>query len=425
MAIKKKSKLAILGGEKMVSDDCIKPWPKITDLDRKYVLNALEGPSYTYGPNCTQFEKDFAKWNGNKHSILTNSGTAALHMSIAACGCGSGDQVIVPAYSWTSSVTCLLHHNTLPVFVDIDYDTMNIDPSKIEAAITPKTKAIMAVHLHGLAADMEAIRKIAKKHKLKIIEDACQSHGASIKNKNVGLWGDCTGFSLNHNKSLTSGEGGVFVTNDEKILEKAKMLWSFGETRKPNESRDYHAYALGWMYRSCELVAAFGRAQLTKLDRNLKIQKENAETFIEGVKDIPGLIIPFVPKGYNHTYYNVTLRIDAKKLGFEGRDVAIRNAILKALRAEGTQCGIWQRYILPAMTVFQAKNAYGHGCPWNCPNSLPVDYNPENYPVAQKHCDTHFGMTMPFRAPNTKKTAKLIASAFHKVFDNIKDLQVD
>ncbi len=424
MAITKKSKLAIFGGEKTIPDGFIKPWPPIGDIDRKYILKALEGPNYTYGPNCTSFEKEFAEWNGNRYAILTNSGTAALHMAVAACGCGTGDEVIVPAYSWSSSTTCILHHNAIPVFVDIDYKTMNIDTDKIEAAITPKTKAILVVHLHGLAVNMEKVCKIARKYKLKVIEDACQSHGAEFKNKKVGLWGDCAAFSLNHNKCLTSGEGGFFVTNNEEMLNTAKMLWSFGETRKPNESRDYHAYALGWMYRSSELVAAFGRAQLTKLDRYLKIQEENALELIDGVKDISGLITPFVPKGHKHIWYNLTMQIDARKLGYEGKDVAIRDAILKALQAEGTQCGIWQRYILPAMTVFQAKNAYGKGCPWSCPNARKVVYNPQAYPEAQKHCDTHFGMTMPLRAPNTRRTAKLLARAFIKVFDNLSALKI-
>ncbi|HNS32451.1 MAG TPA: DegT/DnrJ/EryC1/StrS family aminotransferase [bacterium] len=424
MQIRKRSKLALLGGERTIPKGYVKPWPPIGEIDKKYVLKALEGPSHTYGPNCTALEKDFARWNGNRFAILTNSGTAALHMAVAACGCGTGDEVIVPAYSWSSSVTCILHHNAIPVFVDIDYKTMNIDTDKIEAAITPKTKAILVVHLHGLAVNMEKVCRIARKHNLKVIEDACQSHGAEFKGKKVGLWGDCGGFSLNHNKCLTSGEGGIFVTDDEEMLNTAKMLWSFGEDRKPNESRDYHAYALGWMYRSSELVAGFGRAQLTKLDSYLKIQEENAHVLLEGIKDIKGLIPPYVPKGHKHIWYNLTMHIDAKKLGYEGKDVLLRDAILKALDAEGTQCNIWQRYILPAMTVFQAKNAYGKGCPWTCPNTRKITYNPKDYPVAQKHCDTHFGMTMPLRAPNNTRVAKLLAEAFVKVFDNLKELGV-
>ena len=260
-----KNILALNGGEKAIPDGAIKPWPPIDEIDRKLVMASLEGTVHTFGPNCSAFTEEFAAWNGNKYAITTNSGTAALHMCVYACGCGSGDEVIVPAYSWSSSATCVLHHNSIPVFVDIDYDTMNIDTKKIEAAITRKTKAIIVMHLHGLSVDMAEIQRIAKKHNLKVIEDCRQAHGAKFQGKKVGLWGDCAAFSFNQNKCLCSGEGGMFVTDNEEMKNAAAMLWSFGETRTPVENRDYHAYALGWMYRSNDLSMAFGRAQLRKL----------------------------------------------------------------------------------------------------------------------------------------------------------------
>src|SRR3954464_7362323 len=252
------SSLAINGGNKTIPDGFIKGWPEITDVDRKYVLDSLNQWNHAFGPNCVAFEKEFAAWNGNHFAITTNSGTAALHMGLAACGCGAGDEVLVTAYSWSSSATCILHANAIPVFVDIDFDTMNMDVSKIEAAITPRTKAIVAVHLHGLSLDMDAIMRIARSHNLKVIEDACQSHGALFNGKKVGAFGDCAAFSFNQNKSLCSGEGGMFVTDSAEILEKARMIWSFGETRTPSQDRDFHAYALGWMYRNKDLKETFG-----------------------------------------------------------------------------------------------------------------------------------------------------------------------
>src|SRR5690242_12066915 len=290
--------LAIHGGKKAVPDGLIKGWPPITDLDREYVLASLNQWNHAFGPNCVAFEKEFAAWNGNKHAITTNSGTAALHMGVAACGCGAGDELIVTAYSWSSSATCILHANAIPVFVDIDFDTMNMDVSKIEAAITPRTKAIVVVHLHGLAMDMDAVMAIARKHKLRVIEDACQAHGATFRGRKVGTFGDCGAFSFNQNKCLCSGEGGMFVTNDEQILEKARMIWSFGETRTPAESRDYHAYALGWMYRNNDLTAAFGRAQLTRLTDYIATQRENAASLIESLRGTKGLILPTEPVGH-------------------------------------------------------------------------------------------------------------------------------
>jgi dTDP-4-amino-4,6-dideoxygalactose transaminase len=414
------SKLAILGGPKAVPDGCIKSWPPITDVDRKYVMASLEQANHAYGPNCAAFEKEFAEWNGNAFAITTNSGTAALHMGVAGCGCGAGDEVIVTAYSWSSSATCILHANAIPVFVDIDFDTMNMDLAKIEAAITPRTKAIVAVHLHGLAIDMARLMRIARKHNLKVIEDACQAHGAVFNGKKVGTFGDCAAFSFNQNKCLCSGEGGMFVTNDEEILSKARMTWSFGETRSPTESRDYHAYALGWMYRNNDLTAAFGRSQLTRLTEYIATQRANASVLLRELKDVKGLILPTTPPGHEHNYYNFTCRIDSQLLGWHDHPAKLREKIMKALQAEGTQVGVWQQFILPAMTVFQARNAFGQGSPW-CLGG-PVDYTPANYAIAQKHTDTHFGMTTPLRAPNGNEQAKRVAEAIRKVFENIADI---
>lgn len=411
--------LAILGGNPVIPAGSIQNWPPIDDIDRQMVLASLEGDNHAFGPNCQAFQEEFADWNGNRHAVFTNSGTAALHMCVAACGVGAGDHVLVPAYSWSSSATCIIHHNAIPIFVDIDFDTMNIDTRKIEAAITPRTKAIIVVHLHGLAVDMHEVLAIAHRHGLKVIEDACQSHGALFEGRKVGTFGDCAAFSFNQNKSLCAGEGGMFVTDDDELAARAKQVWNFGETRTPLEDRDYHAYALGWMYRGSDLVAAFGRAQLTKLDSYLRAQRENAAVLRKELKDIPGLILPIEPDGCVHTWYNYTIRIDMDAIGWHGHPVHMRDAVMKALQAEGVPVGVWQRFILPAMTVFRAKNAYGGGCPWRCADAEHISYAPENYPVAQKHADTHMGMTVPLRAPNGPDVARAVAQAFRKVFSNI------
>jgi dTDP-4-amino-4,6-dideoxygalactose transaminase len=417
--------LAIQGGEPAVPEGLIKPWPPIDDIDREYVLASLEGENHAFGPNCQAFEEEFAEWNGNRFAITTNSGTAALHMGVAACGCGAGDEVIVPAYSWSSSATCVLQHNALPVFVDIDFDTMNIDVDKIEDAITPKTKAIIVVHLHGLAVDMDPVLEIARSHGLKVIEDACQGHGARYKGQKVGTLGDCAAFSFNQNKNLPSGEGGMFVTDDEELAASARTLWSFGETRTPYEDRDYHVYAMGWMYRNNDLTAAFGRAQLTKLDGYLAQQADNAGRLTEALQGVPGLILPQVSEGFDHNWYNYVLRFDVDALNemYRGTsDLAapeLRKKIVDALNAEGVPNGFWQRFILPAMTVFQAKNAYGKGCPWLCDHSDPVDYSVDQYPVAQLHCDTHTCISMALRAPNGLEAVDRMAVGIRKVMENL------
>lgn len=418
------SQLAILGGTPTIPPDTLKSWPPITEVDEQYVLASLRGGSHAFGPNCVAFEKEFAAWNGNRYAITTNSGTAALHMCVAACGCSEGDEVIVTAYSWSSSATCILHHNCIPVFVDIDFDTINIAVDKIEAAITAKTKAILVVHLHGLAVDMEQVMAIADKHGLKVIEDACQSHGAQFKGKKVGTLGHCAAFSFNQNKNLCSGEGGMFVTDDEELLNKARMIWSFGETRTPVETRDYHAYALGWMYRNNDLTAAFGRAQLTRLDMYLEWQAVNGQILTEQLRGAPHLILPTVPEGHTPTWYNYVLRFDLAALGHAADAPPFRDKIVKALQAEGLPTIVWQRFILPRMTVFQAKNAYGHGAPWSSPHAQPVDYAPEQYPMAQAHSDSHACLVYPLRYPNGPESMELIAEAIHKVMANVQQLEM-
>ena len=418
-----RERLAVRGGEKTVPDGTIKPWPPIDDIDREMMTASLDAHQHAVGPNCKAFEEEFAAWNGNKFARTTNSGTSALHMAVAACDCGPGDEVIVPAYSWSSSVTCVLHHNAIPVFVDIDFDTMNIDVNKIEAAITPRTKAIIAVHLHGLSLQMDAVMDIAERHGLKVIEDACQGHGATYKGRKTGTWGHCAAFSCNHNKLLCSGTGGVFVTDDEDLYNKAQALGSFGETRPPVDEPGYHAYAMGWMYFNNDLSAAFARAQLTKLDGYLERIKENAAAFAECLQDVPRLILPIEPEACEHNWYNYTLRFDMKALGHIEDSRAFRDKIVEALVAEGAPFGVWQQFILPAMTVFQAKNAYGKGCPWDCPHAAPVDYSPGRFPVAQRHCESHACLVMALRPPNGPEAAGLMAQGVRKVMENIDQLE--
>ncbi len=420
------SKLAIYGGKQTVPVGTIKPWPFIDQTDKDMIMASLEGqnalvPNY----NCNKFQEEFAAWNGNKYCITTNSGTAALHMGIAACGVGAGDHVLTPAYSFSASATCILQHCAVPVFVDINFDTMNMDEDKIEAAITPRTKAIVAVHLHGLAMNMDKVMAIAKKHNLAVIEDACQSYGALFKGKKVGTFGDCAAFSLNRNKTLNSGEGGLFVSDDAEKTGKAWQLRSFGEIATPGQDRDYHAHMIGWMYRNNDLTAAFGRAQLRKLDYYLKTQAENSLAFQDGIKHLSGkgLILPTVPEGHVHAWYEYVTRLDMRKIGWTGDPAVFRQAIIQALRAEGAWAGVWQRMILPAMKVFQNKNAFGLGVPWSVDNAgKDVEYIPENYPIALRHAQTHLTIGLPLRAPNNTASARSLAEAYCKVFDNLKEI---
>lgn len=217
----------------------------------------------------------------------------------------------------------------------------------------------------------------------------------------------------------------MFVTDQEEIYKAARQVWSFGETRSPAESRDYHAYALGWMYRNNDLTAAFARAQLAKLDRYIEVQRQNAAVLLETLHGTPGLILPTEPEGHFHNWYNFTCRLDFSPIGWAGDRSRFRDAVMVAIQAEGVPAGTWQRFILPAMTVFQAKNAYGKGCPWHCQGAAEVDYSPERFPVAQRHTDTHFGMTVPLRAPQGPEAARYTGEAIRKVFERIREIDPD
>lgn len=414
------NELAIYGGTKALQDGEVKNWPPVDENDERMVLDALYAENQARGKHNLAFEEEFARWNGNKFAVFTNSGTAALHMSVVGCGIGAGDHVLVTAYSWSSSATCILHHDAIPIFVDIDFETFLIDPKKIEAAITPRTKAIIVVQLHGLCADMDAIMDIAERHHLYVIEDACQAHGALYKGRKAGTIGHCAAFSLNQNKCLCSGEGGVFVTDDEEIYRKACKLWSFGETARPEENRDYHAYALGWMYRNNELTAAFARAQLAKYDTHFEILRNNGTYLQKNLNGIRGLLQPYEPAECVHNWYNYNLRIDFAALGVTGDRVRFRDAVCKAIAAEGVNACVWQRFILPEMTVFRAKNAYGGGYPWSIPGADEgVEYEPEKFPNALKYSKCHISIVKTLRAPNGLDIAKKTAEAVRKVFANI------
>lgn len=417
-------KLALLGGKPFFKKNVPSVnWPYINKEDERLVLNSLNGSDHSYGKNCRMFEKEFAEWNGNKFAINTNSGTAALHMCLAATGCGCGDEILVPAYSWSSTATVVLHQNCIPVFVDIDWNTCNIDPKLLTDAITKSTRAIIVAHLHGTPAHMEEIVKFAKKHNLFVIEDACQSHGASIKGIKVGNWGDCAAFSFNQNKTISAGDAGMFVTNEKSIYDEARLFWSFGENNLPHHDRDYHSYALGWMYRSNDLTAAYGRGQLKKADKHIRWQHTNAYLLTQMLKDCPSILLPHESKDSLNTYSSYVIRIDTNEVPDIERGQR-RDLVVNALECEGLQghVAVWQRYILPQMTVFKSKNAYGNGCPWRCSFAKLKEVKSMPFPVSQKHCSSSFCLNTILRSDPDISFIRELADCIYKVANNLGEL---
>ena len=331
--------LAVNGGTPAIAPPLrFHPWPPpLDERGEQLILDAVRQNNHSCGgPHVGMLEEEFAKWNGNRHCIATCYGGAALHMCVAGCDVGAGDEVITTALSWTTSATCILHHMAVPVFVDVDWESMNLDPAMVEAAITDRTRAILVVHYWGVACDMDAIMSIAARHGLKVIEDACQAHGALHKGCKVGTIGDCGAFSFNQNKNLCAGEGGVFVTDDEAILEKAKAVMSFGDMRPADAGRDYHQYGLGYKYGNGNLPSAFALAGLRRLDETNAWGIENWRRLDAALEGTPHLVRSYSTDDRPTNGYAYVLRVEPAYAKARGVALSpLTDAIAAALKAEG------------------------------------------------------------------------------------------
>ena len=416
-------KLAIAGGRPIVDTKTIKSWPVITQADRDAVLKVLDSGIVGGGtaPEAVALEKEWAQYCGSKYCLTTNSGTAALHMALAAVGIGPGDEVITSAFTFLASASCALHQNAVPRFVDIDPRTYTMDPAKLEAAINERTKAIIPVHIQGIPADMDEILAIAKKHNIPVIEDACQAHGATYKGKKVGTMGLMGAFSLNCLKNLCGGEGGLLITDDEFCIKKASLVRMFGdEIDDERQVRVYNASILGWMYRNQELPAAFARAQLKRLDDFNATRAKNSEYLSKAFAEIPGIIPPYVPEDRTHVYWFYIIRLDPKAAGLDVEPRRFREAVEKAVFKEGIPIGQWQTMPVPAQDLFQTKYGYAKtGFPWNYNEDLSkITYNPDDYPESQKLCEDYTVVHGTHPPNDTDLMAKYV-EAFRKVFSNL------
>lgn len=306
--------------------------PIVDEEEVKAVREVLLSGNYTSGPKVEEFEKKFAEYIGTKYAVAVNSGTAALHLGLAALGIKPGDEVIVPAMTFFATVSAVVHQGGTPVFCDIDHNYC-MDPEDLKKRVTERTKAIIPVHLYGYAANMPEILKIAKAHNLKVIEDCAQGIGTEIDGKKVGQFGDCGAFSFFATKNMTTGEGGIITTDNEDIAKMAKILRSHGMT-----SRDDHDY-IGYNYRMSEINAAIGLVQLKKLPELNKIRFDNSKYLLEHLKDIDWVIIEEEPKTVVHSYFWCPIRIDEKKVGMKTQEIG------RLLFEKGIETR--QRYIEP------------------------------------------------------------------------------
>lgn len=294
--------------------------PVIEDEEINAVIDVMKSGMIAQGPKVIEFEEDFAKFVGAKYGIATNSGTSALHVALLAAGIGEGDEVITSPFTFAATGNSILYTGARPVFVDIDPETFTIDPSKIEEAITDKTKAIMPVQLYGQSADMDAIMKIAKENDLIVIEDAAQAHGAEYKGEKVGNLGDMACFSFYPTKNMTTSEGGMITTNNEEFAENAKVYRAHGSATK------YHHDVLGYNFRMTDIGAAIGIEQLKKLESFNNKRIENAKYLNDALADCDLIETPVVKDGYKHVYHQYTIKVKDGKRD-ELSDYLIENGI--------------------------------------------------------------------------------------------------
>lgn len=283
--------------------------PSLGAEEKRAVLSVLESGHLAQGERVAEFEQAFANYIGVKHVVAVSSGTAALHTALLAHGVGLGDEVITTAFTFIASANAILFTGARPVFADIDASTYNLDPAKVAAKITPKTQAILPVHLYGQPCDMRPLTQIAQAYHLPIIEDACQAHGATYDGRRVGSFG--TGcFSFYPTKNMTTAEGGAITTGDDEIAERARLIRSHGSRER------YRHQILGYNYRMTDLQAAIGLAQLLKLETWNSIRIENARFLSERLH---GVVTPVTAPDRRHVFHQYTIRVHGDRDGLRAR----------------------------------------------------------------------------------------------------------
>ena len=324
--------LAIDGGTPVRS----RPWPRwpiFDETEEQAILEVVRSGKWwsVEGTKVREFEEAFARFQDAQFAVCVTNGTAALEVALRAAHIGCGDEVIVPPYTFIATATAVLSVGATPVFVDVEEESLNIDPTKIEEAITPRTRAIIPVHIAGCPADMDGVLEIARKHNLLVIEDAAQAHAAEWKGTKVGAIGDMGCFSFQASKNLNAGEGGAVLTNNPHW---ADQVWSVHNVGRVRGGRWYEHHVLGSNFRMTEFQAAILLAQLKRLPEQTERRTQNAHRLTEMLSQIPGIRPPRPdPRVTRHAYHLYIFRYDKNHFG--GRP---REDFLKALNAEGIPC---------------------------------------------------------------------------------------
>lgn len=395
--------LAQHGGPKTVTSTF--SWPLYDDTEVEAVAAVVRSGAWG-NPDCAglvaQFEQEFAAYCGSKYAVSCVNGSVSLRLALIACGVKPGDEVIVPPYTFIATASTVVEANCVPVFVDIDPDTYNLDPRAIEAAITERTRAIIPVHFGGQACDMDAILDIARRHNLRVIEDAAHAHGAEYKGKKLGTWGNVGSFSFQSSKNLTAGEGGIVVTDDDELYALMNSLRNVGRIEG---GQWYDHYNPGCNYRITQMQAVLLSAQLQRLEEQTLRRDENGRYLNELLTPIDG-ITPLT-RGHGetlHCYHLYIFKYD--KSHFNGLP---KNEFVERLAAEGVPCFRGYPHPLYRQPLFQQKNFMCYALPES------VDYSQVLCPVAERACAEEAVWILQHAMLGTRQDMEAFAEAIRKV----------
>ena len=324
--------------------------PDIAEAEVAAVTAVLRTPRLSLGPQLEEFEQSITRYIGTSHAVAVNSGTSALHLCIRALGISEGDEVIVPSFAFIAVANVLRYERAVPVFVDIDPQTLNLDPARIEEAITPRTRAIIVVHTFGCPAALDEILEIARRHQLFVIEDACEALGAQFDGRKVGSFGHAAVFGFYPNKQITTGEGGMLVTNDSNVAALASKLRNQG---RGDSGERFEHEELGYNYRISELNCALGVTQLQRLERILETRESIAREYQLRLENEPGLLLPAIALPRRRiSWFVYVVRLQ------ERFAASHCDQIIQEMASQGIACG---RYFAP-IHLQPAYRSQPHRC---------------------------------------------------------------
>ncbi|MDP6777674.1 MAG: DegT/DnrJ/EryC1/StrS family aminotransferase [Candidatus Latescibacteria bacterium] len=401
--------LAIGGGEPVRTA----PWPQYpvfgdAEVEAAARVVRTSNLSSLFGEEANTFEREYAACFDSPHAIACSNGTTALHIAIACAGVGVGDEVIVTPYTFYVSATSVLMHNAIPVFADVEPETLGLDADAVADRMTARTKAIILVHTNGFpCAHTDRLMDLAESRGIALIEDCSHAHGAEFRGRKVGTIGHYGTFSFQHKKNLTLGEGGMITTRDEDLAEKARDMRTFRRTE------------LGFNYRMPELQAAMGRVRLPRLEEENEMRRRSATWLDSALSGIPGIASRRPAPETTPVYYAYVLDYDEETVGVP------RRRVVDALVAEGIPASAGYSPIYRHPTL-RNKDAYNRGCPWSCPYYEAPEAERPSYedglcPVAEEYCDRR-NIEIKIQPTCGEGEMADVAHAVKKVMEHVDEL---